>query len=414
VGRLWLTVIAFAAGCGGSDSKPDAPVADVGPDVSMNCKPIGAQGQFTRRAGNPRMIAGASFSDGKLDTSMSDPDVRWDAASSRYHVYYMASHAMMFNGADQVQVIRHASSPDRMTWTVDDAPVFTAASGDTAAWDHTHAETPTVIFNPAAPADRRYLLMYSGSAGVFPYPGYTFQNYGIGAAFSADGVNFTRVPAAMSPHGKAGLVLTGKQAYPASTNGIVADPELALVNGVYHLWFSSFACTGASCETVTDFGIGHATSIDGIAWTVTDAPIRSLLRASADTKTGGQQPSVVYDAEHCRYEMWLTSDVGNENDAQPIEFNNMMGVYKAESMDGLTWSLNYQRPRDLAWSATEAGEHLGLLTGADVAQNSSGRLMLYVGFDDQNVPNGFFLPDRTPMGFRPGVMTLQVATRDLP
>ncbi|HET9484067.1 MAG TPA: hypothetical protein VFO79_08925, partial [Xanthomonadales bacterium] len=302
---------------------------------------------------------------------------------------------------------------DRVTWTVDDAPVFTVAT-DPGAWDRTHAETPTVIYNPDAPADRRYLLMYSGSAGVFPYPGYTFQNYGIGAAFSADGKTFTRISAAQSPHGKAGLVLTGKQAYPASTSGIVADPELALVNGVYHLWFSSFACTGAMCQTVTDFGIGHATSTDGVTWTVLEAPVRSLLRASADTKTGGQQPSVVYDADHCRYELWLTSDVGNENDAQPIEFNNMMGVYKAESTDGVSWSINYTRARDLQWSQTEAGEHLGLLTGADVAQNSTGRLMLYVGFDDQNVPSGFFLPDRTAMGYRSGVMTLQVATRDLP
>ena len=375
------------------------------------CQPIGAQGQFTRRAMNPRYIPGAAYTDGKIDISISDPDVYWDGA--QYQLYFMASHGTSFGSSDQTQVVRHASSADRVTWTIDDAPVFTVST-DAGAWDRTHSETPTVIYNPAAPADRRYLLMYSGSAGVFPYPGYTFQNYAIGAAFSADGKTFTRVPASESPHGKAGLVLTGKQAYPASTNGIVSDPELALVNGVYHLWFSSFACTGTSCETITDFGIAHATSTDGVHWTVGEAPIRSLLRASADTKTGGQQPSVIYDAAHCRYEIWLTSDLGNENDAQPIEFNNMMGVYKGESMDGITWSLNYNRARDLQWSATEAGEHLGLLTGADVAQNSTGRLMLYVGFDDQNVPAGFALPDRTAQGFRSGVMTLDVATRDLP
>jgi hypothetical protein len=40
--------------------------------------------------------------------------------------------------------------------------------------------------------------------------------------------------------------------------------------------------------------------------------------------------------------------------------------------------------------------------------------MLYVGFDDQNVPAGYALPDRTAQGFRDGVMTLNVATRDLP
>ena len=360
---------------------------------------------------NPRYLPGAAYTDGKIDTSISDPDVSWDG--SKYQLYFMASHGTAFASTDQTQVVRHASSADRVTWTVDDAPVFTVAS-DAGAWDETHSETPTVIYNPDAPADRRYLLMYSGSRALFPHPGYNFQHYSIGAAFSADGKTFTRVTATESPHGKAGLVLTGKQVYPGSTNAIVADPELAFVNGVYHLWFSSFACMGPDCATITDFGISHATSTDAVRWTVLEAPIRSLLRASADTKTGGQQPSVIYDAAHCRYELWLTSDVGTENDAQPIEFNNMMGVYKGESTDGITWSLNYTRPRDLAWSATAAGEHLGLLTGADVAQNTSGRLMLYVGFDDQNVPAGFALPDRTPQGFRDGVMTLQIATRDLP
>jgi hypothetical protein len=38
--------------------------------------------------------------------------------------------------------------------------------------------------------------------------------------------------------------------------------------------------------------------------------------------------------------------------------------------------------------------------------------MLYVGFDDQNVPANFFLPDHST--FRPGVMVMNVATRDLP
>ena len=209
-------------------------------------------------------------------------------------------------------------------------------------------------------------------------------------------------------------MLTGKQVYPGAVDALVSDPELVLVDGTYHLWFSSFACKDANCATITDFGIAHATSPDGITWTPKEAPVRSLLRASADTKTGGQQPSVIYDAAHCRYELWLTSDLGAENDAQPVEFNNMMGVYKAESSDGITWSMNYTRPRDLQWDANAPGEGLGLLTGADVAQSSTGRLMLYVGFDDENVPAGFALPDRTPQGFRSGVMTLNVATRDLP
>jgi hypothetical protein len=407
--RLSL-VLLVACGGGGNDVVPDAPsVVDTPPN---ECEAQPAIGQFIRRPGNPRLRAGTVFTDGLQDISMSDPDVRFDDAADRYELYYMASHAAQF-GPDGIQVIRHATSVDRMTWTVDDAPVLTA-NPDLAAWDHTHTETPTVAFNPAAPADRRYLLMYSGASRILP--GHTFPEYGIGAAFSADGVSFTRVAAELSPHGQDGLVLTGAQTYPGSGGAIVADPELVVIDGLYHLFFSSFACTGPNCATITDFGISHATSADGITWTVLEAPVRSLLRASANRTTGGQQPSVIYDAVHCKWELWMTSDLGGENDNQPIEFNNMVGVWKAESTDGEQWSVNFNGRRDVEWNAiTPApGEALGLLTGADVAQNTSGRLMLYMGFDDQDVPPGYLLPDRTQAGARPGVMVMNVATRDLP
>jgi hypothetical protein len=411
--RLSLIMVTCGlVGCGGGGGTPDAGVDGRTDAPPSNCQPIGAQGQFIRRTGNPRQVAGRTFEDGKQDLSISDPDVHWDAAASRYQLYYGATHATSFTAGDGVPVIRHASSPDRMTWTIDEAPAFTV-SAEAGAWDRTDAGAPTVIYNAAAPPDRRYLLLYTGAAGAFPFPGYSFPDAAIGAAFSADGVTFTRVPAAASPHGQAGLVLTGLQTYPGSTGAVVGDPELALVDGVYHVWFSSFACSGPSCATITNAGIAHATSPDGITWSVAEAPVRSLLRTSADPKSGGHQPSVIYDAEHCRWELWLTSDVGTENDAQPIELANMMGVFHADSTDGMSWNLNYARARDLQWTG-EAGEHLGLRTGADVAQHATGRLLLYVGYDDQNVPTDATLPDRTTIGSRPGVMTLNVATRDLP
>ena len=411
--RRLSTVIIIASGCGGGDSPSvDGNPGDTGTDTTNTCAPLGAQGQFTRRMNNPRYKPGAAHTDGKIDLSFTHPDISWDG--SKYQLYFSAIHATSTSSSDKTPIIRHASSTDRVTWTVDDAPVL-GVSTDVTAWDRTHVEQPTVIYNPAAPTDRRYLMLYAGASGTFPYQvpaGYTSIGYSLGAAFSADGITFTRVSATESPHGKAGLVMIGKDAYPASTNAIISDPDLALVGGVYHLWFSSFACTGAMCQTVTDIGVSHATSTDGVHWTPLEAPIRSLLRASADTKTGGAQPSVVYDTTHCRYELWLTSDVGTENDVQPTELDNSMGAFKAESNDGLVWSLNYARPRDLPWSQTEAGEHLGMMAGIDIAQNTTGRLMVYTGFDDQSVPSGFTLPTRT--GTTSGVMTLQLATRDLP
>jgi hypothetical protein len=395
--------------CGGDDVAivPDAPI--VTPDAAQTCAPQSAVGSFYRRQPNPRFIAGRMFTDGAMDTAIADPDLRWDG--SAWHLYYQTPHGTSFTTPGP-QIIRHASSADLATWSFDEAPSLSVGA-DAAAWDATHTETPSVAYNPDAPADRRYLMVYSGAAATFP--GYTFPAYSIGAAFSADGKTFTRVPAAESPKGKAGLVLTGADAYPGAGGALVADPELVFRDGTYHLWFSSFACSGTSCGVVDAYGIGHATSTDGVHWTVDAAPIASLLRASADTKSGGAQPTVIYDETHCRWEMWLTSDApATENDNQPIEFNNMVGVWHATSTNGSTWSINYNTIRDLVWDQTAQGEHLGLLTGADVARKGTGRFMVYVGFDDQNVPTGSYLPDRTPTGFRAGVMTLNIATRDAP
>ena len=137
-----LSFVALAvAACGGPAAILDGGGGDArGDSPPSQCQPLPAMGQFIRRQGNPRMLAGSAFSDGKLDISISDPDVRWDDAAQRYELYYMAAHAMTFSDPTE-QVIRHATSPDRMTWTVDDAPTFTA-SADPAAWDHTHSETP--------------------------------------------------------------------------------------------------------------------------------------------------------------------------------------------------------------------------------------------------------------------------------
>ena len=416
VRRTVLLCLLSLAACGGDDaSTPVDASADAQPDAPpSNCQAQGATGQFLRRANNPRLRPRQTFTDGKIDISISDPDVRWDAVTARWDLVYASSHGTSYQSSDQAGVIRHASSADRITWTVDEAPALTVST-DPQAWDRKRTETPTVVWNPNAPADRRYLMLYSGASGPFPHAGYAFSNYAIGAAISADGKVFTRIGAAESPKGKAGLVLTATDVFPVGSDGVVADPELALVNGTYHLFFSSFSCKGTDCQTRENFGISHATSTDGIHWVIAEAPVRSLLRMSAVLTSGGAQPTVIYDEAHCSWEMWLTSDAAGEHDNQPVAFNNMTGVWHADSKDGVNWHINYAFARELTWTPSEAGEPLGLLTGADVAQNGNGRLMLYVGFDDQMVPANFYLPDHsvTP-GYRPGVMVLNVATRDLP
>src|SRR5262245_54143005 len=114
------------------------------PDAQETCLPQGAVGAFYRRPPNPRMIAGRSFSDSKLDTATADPDLHWDGTS--WHLYYQTPHGTSFTTPGP-QIIRHATSPDLAAWAVDETPSFTVSS-DAGAWDATHAETPTVIYNP--------------------------------------------------------------------------------------------------------------------------------------------------------------------------------------------------------------------------------------------------------------------------
>ena len=389
-----LVVLALVAGCGGGAGAMHdaaAPGSDAPPGDASACQPVGATGAFYRRT-NPRLVAGQqAFTDSQLDLSIADPDLRWDDASATWQLYYATTHAPAF-GAAGAPLIRHATSPDLATWTIADAPALAAAS-DATAWDHADVAAPTVAYAPDAPADHRYVMLYAAAGSI-------------GAAFSADGATFTRVDAADAPHGQAGLVLTGTDAYPGTTGSTVADPELVYVAGVYHLWFSS--------ESPSARGVGHATSTDGIHWAVAEAPVRSLLGASIDATSGGAQPSVIYDTLHCRWEMWLVRDAAGENDAQPVVLDNMAGVWHATSFDGTTWSITYTGARDLAWMASAPGEHLGLRTGADVAGKGTARYLVYVVFDDQDVPSGATLPDRSMQGSEPGVMALDLAARDAP
>lgn len=89
----------------------------------------------------------------------------------------------------------------------------------------------------------------------------------------------------------------------------------------------------------------------------------------------------------------------------------MAGVWRATSSDAVTWSIDFAGTRDLTWDMTAPGEPLGLLTGVDVAIKDDARVMAYVGFDDQDVPAGYFLPEQGSPGFGSGVMALDLARR---
>ncbi len=375
----------------------DAPAIDLDAPDQQQCLPQGAIGSFYRRQPNPKMVAGThTFADNQLDTAITDPDLTWDG--TKWHLYYQSPHGTF--SVPGPRVIRHATSTDLSTWSFQEQPALTVGA---SGWDSTHVAAPSVVYNANAPADRKFVMLYSGASQMFPHPNYTFPDYAIGAAISADGNTFTRVAS------NGGKVLDANAVYPVSTDGTVADPEIILVGSTYHLWFSSFGCSGSNCATRDRYGIAHATSADAVTWTIQEAPVSSLLATASMLGSGRSQPSVVYDEPHCRYEMWM-ADQSNVS-SQPVKSNNMTGVLHAKSATGTSWTVDTMR--DVTWDSTASGEHLGLLTGADVALKGTGRYMVYVGFDDQNVPSGSTLPTG-PSTSVAGVMTLNLATRDAP
>jgi hypothetical protein len=375
--RLLVLVIA----CGGDDGA----TADAGIDATPGkCQPLGATGQFFHDAANPHHVAGGTVDQGDLEVAFDSPDLVYDG--SQFVAYYASLHA-----PSQAVKIQRAVSPDARAWTID-ASVL--APGTT--WD-TQIDQPSIAINPDAPADHRYLMLYAGASAMLP--GHATPAYAIGAVFSADGITF-------GPHPDAPAI-TGAAAYPNAVAAAVFDPEVVYVAGMYHAWFSTLACGGIGCAQTIDLGIADATSTDGVTWTIGHAPVSSLLAAAADPTSGGTAPTVVYDAPHCRYEMWLSRDALGDVAAQPVDLDNTAGVFHASSQDGATWHVD--QSRDVTW-ASGAGEHLGMQLGADVAQKGSGRFMLYTGFDDQNAGSAT-LPARAG-GTTPGVTTLELATRD--
>lgn len=259
-------------------------------------------------------------------------------------------------------------------------------------------------------------MLYTGASEDYPQLG--FPNYEIGLAYSSDGRFFTRLPEVESPYGQAGYVLDVDDGLPnvqGIVAGVVTDPDVVVIDGVLHMWYSSFACTGA-CDFVDPFvfGISHATSVDGIHWTPdTENPVPALLGSNG---TGGQQPSVVYNPRSCQYEMWFTMDSDEEKEDVPCTFFPAVGFWHATSPDAVAWTINTVK-RDVTWDGSRATEQYGIMTGVE-ATVAEGELRLYYSaFGTEQIPAGFVLPVQDAVSgdveYVPAVIELSVASRDL-
>jgi hypothetical protein len=327
-----------------------------------------------------------SNGDATFSHSLADPDVVYDEATQVWHLYFSANAAVACTDQGSL-IIKHATSPDGLTWTVQEAPALGASPP--TAWDALNRETPTVVIMPGNPPARRWVMYYAGARRAVGSLG--FNNYELGVAFSPDGNTFTRLPAAESPHGEDGYLMKVAQALPAVANisdGVLADPEVVLKDGVVHLYFSSFACGGA-CSSSADtlaFGVSHASSTDGITFTVTPG----------NPVAPGQQPAAVYNAARCEWEMWVRADSAAETALVPSTFNQAYGFRRWTSMDGVTWASNPSAPHDFVFDSLLASEKWGLLTGVDVVQVGNTQHMFYVAFGTVGNPANCYVYVQEP------------------
>ncbi|MBL8028312.1 MAG: hypothetical protein JNL74_17950 [Fibrobacteres bacterium] len=279
-----------------------------------------------------------------------------------------------------------------------------------ADWDSLDVETPSVVYDPANTPDRRYVMAYSGYNKN--------EEYRIGIAFSGDGQKFTRVAANESPYGKAGLILMPSEALPRATSmtkGVIADPDITLLNGVYHMWFSSFACSGSCLPSETlAWGISHAISTDGIHWFADSAnPVTSLIDQYG---SGGAQPSVVYDSVRSKWHLWFSNDRPHERDNLARNSNSVYGFRHAVANDAKNWSVDYSTPPDFRWQRTLPFEALGLVTGVESVIRNDTAWLFYTAVDSIDAPAGSYVDVNSSVnsfGFSRGVFTLNSAFNGL-
>jgi hypothetical protein len=398
---------AIDAEAGSSETgSPDAATAEASPDAPADpCGPI--ETTWSRCAGDPLARAGSKQNDGRYELSIGDPDVQYDAPAATWRAWWSAGLGATYTDPKVQLGIKYAQSADGVAWTPL-APFALLSRPGTADWDAVKLETPTVAIVPSNPPDRRYVLFYSGSSIDKPVNGSNVAWYQLGLAFSADGKTFTRLPATESPYaGKPtpygnieGLVLLGRDAFPGVANvadGLVADPEIVVDAGTFHLFYSSAAVDGAG--TAVAFGIGHATSSDGVHFTP-QPPIAALA--------GGRGPSVVRGPSG--WEMFFQKDSAADTATVPSTFNPQLGVWRATSGDLVSWTVG-GTARDLTWDGAIASEKYGWISAGDMVFANGEHRYYYSAFADLAPPAPDWVVPLQGGQYAPALIVLDMARR---
>lgn len=368
--RIALAVVVLAAAASTAGT-PSAPVA-----------------LWRRHPHNPIIVPGFPIRPGgPPGVSVADASVFYDEDERRWKMWFAT--AWEERGGSRTGV-KYAESPDGVAWTIGKGLALAPGTAP-ADWDHTNVETPSVVKHPSAPAERRYMLWYSGGNVKRRSMGRGFPYYQIGLAFSRDGRRFARLPANESPYAWSGLVLVVQHALPAwpeVTDGVIADPDVVLKDSAFHMWFSTLALNRRG--QVVSGGIGHAVSRNGVSWRASRKnPLPSLMRERPIIPS--TQPSVVWNDRKRSFEMWYSNDRAVELDDVPENAREFAasGYWYASSKDGDEWRTLYAAGRDFRWDRRFAPERYGLVSGVEVVLRRGEYRMYYNALGAAKVPAGW-------------------------
>jgi hypothetical protein len=244
-----------------------------------------------------------SAPDPVMDLVLAAPPNAWDSPGLEtanvligpdglYRMYYTGNRTPE---GSVTYAIGMATSPDGVNWTRHPAPVLEPV----AAWERPICTAPSscreggvlepsVLFDAAAGL---YRMWYVGLGE----PANSFRTYRIGHATSADGINWTRLPAPVFALGAPG---SWDEMWTSHVN-VVADP-----GGGYHMfYFGSAPRDYREGAEMQRGAIGHAFSADGIRWERDPRnPILVPRPGKADAWTVGGPSAIV---EEGRIRLWF-------------------------------------------------------------------------------------------------------------
>ena len=278
---------------------------------------VNAQTNFTKYngTGGPVLLKGAgeTFTD----------TTRWDflTASDPEVVFYQDTFRLWYTSSSEMAGnypyprIGYAWSLDGISWTKYPAnsPVF---SGTTGAWDSLSVESVSVLIDSSAPASERYKMWYLGENHV-PSVDSTLY-WGIGYAWSADGINWTKHP---NP------VIEADTSDWTIDRGSIQGPSVIKDGDTLRMYYAGFSVMFNLAPWDHHFNIIYAWSLDGINWNKkTDAPVLAVNPSQNWEDEFIQDPKVLKIGN--TYHMWYGAK-GSVQGGQQIGH--------ASSNDGISW-----------------------------------------------------------------------------